>query len=288
MSKQNIIGIHMEMVSTDINYFVSTGVFRTIPQILYKVNDDPVREFHINKPIEIFRENMSYKDFKSIIKSDNNNSMEFMTLPGKAYDKMQYYINKNSEKVLSDMVTAVIVKIIKELGKDAENIFFINNRTSNKLIGRLGYMYLDSDKNTFCFVSYKQDNLLTNAMRNGSSILEFDIGYFNRNKDKEISDIVPNDFMESMTQTVFFAIKGREESILPLRCDIFSQGITNREIQKKVHLVHRVLSQQDNLSQSFKYSEESERYVRIPYVLYESIEAVARFRSSVRDKLEEY
>ena len=191
MQEYNLIGINMESVSTSVNYFAETGIFQTIPMIVYTINDNRTKEFHIERPIKLFYKNMSYKDFESIVKTDGT-GLDFMAMPGKAYQRMQYYINRNVEKVLADMFVSIIVEILKELKEEKENVFFINNRESDKVIGRLGYMYLSSEKNTFSFVTYKPDNLMTNSMRNGSDVLEFDIEYFDKYKDKSVSEIIPN------------------------------------------------------------------------------------------------
>lgn len=283
MNNANLIGIHMRSVATDMQSFAETGIYRVVPQILYKINSGPIQEFHIGRPVEVFRKSMNYKDFESIVKSDRG-SMEFMSMPGKAYQKMQYYVNKNVDKVLADMLTAVIARIIKEVDSAQENVFFISNRDSNKVIGRLGYLYLDNNKNTFCFVSYKPDNLLTNTMRNGSDVLEFDISYFKRYKNKERSEVVPNDFMESLLQTVFYRVSDREAELPPMRCDIFSQGISNREIQEKAQKVQRILADQNNMTIPFK---DAGQYVRIPNVLSECIQAEERFQGSIECMLEE-
>lgn len=94
-------------------------------------------------------------------------------------------------------------------------------------------MYLSSEKNTFSFVTYKPDNLMTNSMRNGSDVLEFDIEYFDKYKDKSVSEIIPNDFMESMTQTVLYRVPTREEELPPIRCDIFHKELLHLKFKEK-------------------------------------------------------
>lgn len=137
MQEYNLIGINMESVSTSVNYFAETGIFQTIPMIVYTINDNRTKEFHIERPIKLFYKNMSYKDFESIVKTDGT-GLDFMAMPGKAYQRMQYYINRNVEKVLADMFVSIIVEILKELKEEKENIFFINNRESDKVIGLKG------------------------------------------------------------------------------------------------------------------------------------------------------
>ncbi len=286
MSKHNLIGIHMESISTDMNTFAENGRYKAAVQVLYKINDEKVQCFQINRPIEIFHKSMLYKDFESIVRSDTG-SAEFMSIPGKAYRQMQYYINKEVEKVLADMVTAVIAKILKSMDQEDTNIFFIDSRESNKIYGRLGYMYLNNIRNTFCFVSYKTDSLITDTLRNGSETLELDIDYFMRYKSRDVSEIVPNDFMESLLQTVFYKMAANGQELPPLRCDIFSQGITNREIQNKVEAVREVMSDSDKMSLPFEYIASSKKFVMLPKILYDCIEAVEHFSGSLQLVLED-
>lgn len=267
------------------NTFAENGRYKAAVQVLYKVNAEKVQCFQINRPIEIFHKSMMYKDFESIVRSDSRNT-DFMTIPGKAYRQMQSFINKEVEKVLADMVTAVIAKILKSLDQDALNIFFIDSRESNKILGRLGYMYLNNIKNTFCFVSYKTDSLITDVLRNGSETLELDIDYFTRYKSRDVSEIVPNDFMESLLQTVFYKMAANGEELPPLRCDIFSQGITNGEIQDKVEAVREVLTNPQQMSPPYEYSS-SKKYVMLPRVLYDCIDAAEQFSGSLQLVLEE-
>lgn len=276
----------MESISTDMNTFAENGRYKASVEVLYKINDEKVQCFQINRPIEIFHKSMLYKDFESIVRSDSR-SMEFMRIPGKAYRQMQYYINKEVEKVLADMVTSVIAKILKSLNRDDTNIFFIDSRESNKLLGRLGYLYLNNVKNTFCFISYKTDSLITDTLRNGSEILELDIDYFTRYKNRDVSEIVPNDFMESLVQTVFYKMAANGYELPPLRCDIFSQGITNRDIQNKVEVVGKIMSDPHKMTLPFEYVASSKKFVMLPQILYDCIDAVEQFSGSLQLILED-
>lgn len=93
--------------------------------------------------------------------------------------------------------------------------------------------------------------------------------------------------MESMTQTVLYRVPTREEELPPIRCDIFSQGITTSEIQRKVNLVGDIMANSHNMSMPFEYAKESGKFVRIPRVLYDSIMETSRFSQCVRANLEE-
>lgn len=292
--KTNLIGIHAMNISTEMIDFAKSGIYRTVPIILYKVNDEKVCHFLVKRPIEVFRENMDYRNLKNIIQGEDKD-ISFLSIPGKAYSKMQNYTNKNVNKVIADMITCIIVKIIcklREEDSNAKNIFFIDSMNTNKIIGRLGYLYLESEFNTISFVTYKSGGLLTDILNNGNEKLTFDINYFKQGERKErmYSEIIPNDYMESLTQTVFFKLPNSEEQLSPLRCDILSQGISKNEIQEKVNDIWNILKVPDNMalphlekgSNSLKNN-----WVMIPRVLNDCIDAADIFKHVAQAILEE-
>lgn len=281
-------------VSTEMIDFAQSGIYCTVPMILYKINDESVCHFYIKRPIEIFHENMDYRNFRNMIQGEEQ-SVSFLSIPGKAYEKMQAYVNQNVNKVIADMITSTVVRIICKLKDDdpeAKNIFFIDSTDTNKIIGRLGYLYLESKFNTISFVTYKAGGLLTDVLNNGNEKLLFDINYFKKEerKSKTYSEIIPNDYMESLTQTVFFKIPNAESELSPLRCDILSQGISKKEIQEKVISISEILRCPDNMS--LPYQEKSSNslknnWVMIPRVLNECIEATEIYRHIAQVVLEE-
>lgn len=286
-NETNLIGIHTLNVSTEMPSFAKTGVYRIVPMILYKINDTPVSHFCIDRPMEVFRENMNYGN----IANNEKKGVSFLTIPGKAYSKMQQYANRNVNKVMADMITYIVTKITKELNEknpDANNIFFINSTDTNKIIGRLGYLYLENRNNTIAFVTYNTGGLLTDILNEGNEKLQFDINYFKDeiHKNRTLSEIIPNDFMESMTQTVFFNIPNREEELVPLRCDILSQGISKNDIRNKVQKISEVLRCPDNITLPFSESEGSNMWMRIPRVLNECIEAEEIYKNVAQVILE--
>lgn len=292
--KTNLVGIHTLSVSTEMIDFARHGIYRTVPMVLYKVNEEKVKFFLVERPIEIFHENMDYINLKNIVQGEDKD-ISFLSIPGKAYNKMQKYINQNVNKVMADMITYIVVKVIRELkgeNFDAKNIFFIDSPDTNKIIGRLGYLYLESNFNTISFVTYKAGGLLTDILNCGNEKLAFDINYFKKEERKgEIcSGIIPNDYMESLTQTVFFQIPNIEAELSPLRCDILSQGLSKRQIQEKVNAVQEILNCKENMSlphQEKKSNGTSDNYVAIPWVLRECIDATEQYRHIAQELLED-
>lgn len=283
--------MHTFSVSTEMTDFAKYGIYRTVPAVLYKVNDNPMQCFIIKRPIEIFRENMDYGRLRNIVHGDD----KFLTIPGKTYTKMRNYVNQNVNKVIADMITHIIVKVIRELKEedaDARNFFFIDSVDSNKIIGRLGYLYLQSDDNTIAFVTYKAAGLLSDTLNFGNEKVLFDINYFRRQESvgKSHSPVVPNDYMESLTQAVFYDLSTKEAQISPLRCDILSQGISGNQIEKKVAAIADILNDLDNITPP--YPEQGgqgsgNNLVRIPRILYDCIDAEKIFINEAQSVLED-
>lgn len=292
--KTNLIGIHTISYSTEMLDFANTGRYLTVPMICYKINQGPVKTFLINRPIEIFHEQMEYKIIRNIFNNDEN-EIKFLSLPSKSYLKMQQYVNQSVNKVIADMLTYVVVGVLKELkkeDKDAKNIFFIDNVDTNKVIGRLGYLYLEEDNTVITFVTHKAKGLMTDILNEGNDRLEFDINYFKNEerKEKQYSEIIPNDYMESLTQTVFFKISGREDILSPLRCDILTQGISKSKIQSKVNDIYEVISRHENMTVPHaekSVNKLSDNWVMIPVVLNDCIEATELYKNQAQVILEE-
>lgn len=287
----NIIGIHTFSVTTEMTAFAKGGAFRAVPMILYKVNDSSVQHFMVNRPIEIFRENMEYGSLRNIVRGNE----KFLSIPGKAYEQMRSYVNQNVNKVIADMITHIVVKTIRDLKKkapEAANTFFIDSGDTNKIIGRLGYLYLQNDSNTIAFVTYKAGSLLTDILNDGSDRIKFDINYFKRQEHVggRHSTIIPNDYMESMTQTVFYDLSPdrADAPISPLRCDILSQGMSTSQIREKVTSIENILTKPDNITPPYQESSSSgSSWVRIPQILYDCIDAEKTYLSIAKRILEE-
>lgn len=290
----NLIGIHTISYSTEMLDFVNTGRYLTVPMVCYKINEREVKTFLVNRPIEIFHEHMEYKIIRNIFNNEENET-KFLSLPSKSYLRMQQYVNQNVNKVIADMITYVVVDVLKELKKEdnnAKNIFFIDNVDTNKVIGRLGYLYLEEDNTIITFVTHKAKGLMTDILNEGNDRLEFDINYFKNEerREKQYSEIIPNDYMESLTQTVFFKIQEREDNLSPLRCDILTQGISKSKIQSKVNDIYEVLSKHENMA--IPYAEQSvnnlyDNWVMIPIVLNDCIEATELHKNQAQAILEE-
>ncbi len=287
--KTNIIAIYSIVESTPLPLFAKTGKYKSFPMILYKVNDEQVRYFAVDRPIEIIREDMYYNNINN---SFDENDISFLSMPSDAYDKIRNYVNRNINKVVADMITHVVTQIIKDCNisdENCKNIFFIDSTDFNKIIGRLGYLYLDSKKNNIAFITYKSRGLMTDVLNSGNEKLKFDINHFKNISyhNNNYSDIIPNDFMESMTQTVFYKMETKEGELSPIRCDIFSQGTSQMEIRNKAEDIEKILTNQDLMTPAFQENESSDIWIMIPRVLKECHDAKDLYKMFAGQKLEE-
>lgn len=267
--KVNIVAIHADSINTNIKEFVENRMYASVPFVTYKINQLPVSECFINRPLVIIEDNKPYGELYKAMHEDRS----LIHMPSKDFEKLKKHSSQCLNRVVADLVTSVVINTISKFIDDkAKNIFFIEGVESNKTVGRLGYLYLDSKINTFAFLSYKPQSLLTDILNTSNSNLQFDLYYFQRNKGN-ISKVIPNDFRESLTQFVLFdtTVAESEKRVLPVRCDIMSQGISANDISDKVNSIESYLGEPDNMTPPFQETEGGE-WVRIPRIIKECID----------------
>ncbi len=264
----NVIAIHADSINTNINDFVKNKMYAAVPFVTYKINETPVQEYMINRPLVIFGDDKPYGELYSTMHDERS----IIHMPSKDFEKLKRHSSQCLNRVIADLVTSVVIKVVSSSKDDkTQNLFFIEGIESNKTVGRLGYLYLDSKKNTLAFLSYKPQSLLTDILNTSDNNIQFDLYYFTKHNDS-ISKIIPNDFRESLTQFVLFdtTVANSEEKLLPVRCDIMSQGITPNDINEKVETIRSYLSDSSHMTPPFQETEDGE-WVRIPRLIQDCI-----------------
>lgn len=265
----NVIAIHADSINTDIKEFVKKQLYAAVPFVTYKINDGPVEECIINRPLVIYGEDKPYGELYKTLHDDRS----LIHMPSKDFERLKKHSSQCLNRVIADLVTSIVVKIVSSsIDSNTRNLFFIEGVESNKTVGRLGYLYLDSIKNTLAFLSYKPQALLTDILNTSNNNLHFDLYYFMRNKES-ISKVIPNDFRESLTQFVLFdtTVAESERKVMPVRCDIMSQGIASNEIRNKVDIIKNYLNESDNMTPPFQESTDGE-WIRIPRIIRDCID----------------
>ncbi len=266
--KVNVIAIHADSINTNIKEFVKKQMYAAVPFVTYKINGRPVEECMINRPLVIFGEDKPYGELYKTLHDDRS----LIHMPSKDFERLKKHSSQCLNRVIADLVTSIVVKTVSSsIDNNTSNLFFIEGVESNKTVGRLGYLYLDSIKNTLAFLSYKPQALLTDILNTNSNNLHFDLYYFMRNSDN-ISRVIPNDFRESLTQFVLFdtTVTDSEKKVLPVRCDIMSQGIASNEIRNKVEIIKNYLSESNNMTPPFQETADGE-WIRIPRTIQDCI-----------------
>lgn len=285
----NLIGIYANVHYSSFDEFAKTGHFYAVPYIVYSMNKATPECLFVKRPFEMFRQGMNIRDIGHLVKLYND-SPAFLQISGSSFKKMARYLSNNMEKVLADMVSLVIVKIIQQT-KPIErfsNVFFINNIANDKLLGRLGYLCINLNSNLISMLTYQPESLMTNLANDVYEQLSFDIDYFRRDPNRIYSDSYPDNIMDSLTQTIFFKVAPEAPgTVVPLRLDIFAQGLYN--VTEQIECIKDILGAEINLSPPLKTSESSSFMARIPSVLYECIEAAkGRYSIEVEDFLEHF
>lgn len=268
-----VYGIYAEEYKSSVNDFIVKGRYDAVPAVFLS-DGNKTEKIYFNKPFKIFEKNMDLELVKNIV-SQYEDNIQFLQTAGEAYKKLTRVVNKNLEKIIADMISTCIVRKIKEYPKD-ELIFFITNLTSEKIIGRLGYLFLDYSNVTIAFVTYKSKELMTNIIN--KNYLDFDLTYTFENN-SIAGNIDPDSSSQSMLATFFYKIPLKtERHISPLRVDIFAQNLSIDKITNKKNSIENYLSNAKNLSEPIIDKETDDYVIRLPKPLQLAIESNENFK----------
>lgn len=285
----NLFGIFADKVDSDMFDFAEKSAYISWPIVAVAKNNEKPYVEKTEKPIELFKKGTQYSLLRGLMTNEKDS---VLSIPWRAFREIQDIARQKSNKVLADLMAAVIVKESLESVKkdsDSKNVFFIECKDPRKIIGRLGNLYLNHKNIIVVFVTYKAGGLMTDMLTRNNESLYFDIDYF-KNHLKEKSDIIPNDYRESLTQTVFINMAQMTQNpntrMSPIRCEILSQGLSNVEISENVDFVYKILSNTNNLTPPFCTNDNSfERATRIPYVLRNAETIYDVYKTQIRNEV---
>lgn len=153
----------------------------------------------------------------------------------KVFAKLKSFALQCADRVIADLCCQVILKTFQKATSDDEDIIcFIEKSASDKMLGRLGSLYLSLDRLTVCFLSYEPEDMFTNIISSQTGKLSFDLHRLMTRENEEPLGPYPGSSNKSLRQTFFY--KPRLDSnveVLPIRLDFFVQGITEIQIEKK-------------------------------------------------------
>lgn len=231
----------------------SSFKYEFIPSIIYtkKISNNltpPILELP-PKSFSLYEAGTSLSLLKGYFGSEFKK--EELTLVKKAFQKLKNFATPCAERVITDLCCQIILKTIKEI-KDGEIIYFIEKSATDKMLGRLGSLYLNLENIIICFLSYTPDDLMTTVMSSQTGKLHFDI---HRLMSSDLYDKVgpyPGSPEDAIKQTYFYKpgpIHPNAE-FLPVRFDIFAQGLSEDDIEKKSDKIREIF---ENESERIPY-----------------------------------
>lgn len=271
-------GICSDRYRSSINDFLVKGRYDVVPAVFISDGNRAIN-YCYETPFKIFEKDMDLELVKNIV-SQYENNINFLNDARNSYDKLTKIVNKNADKVIADIIsTQIMLKIKENKDKNVELIFFISNLTSDKIIGRLGYLFLDYSNVTIAFITYNSKQLMTNVIN--KNYLDFDLTYsFDDNKESIIGSIDPDNNIQSMISTFFHKINLTIDSnIAPLRIDVFSQNLSYCEIINKIKIIKNYLNNSKNLAVPVVDRNADDYVVRLPKPLQQAIDAKENFSS---------
>jgi len=167
-----------------------------------------------------------------------------LVLVKKAFQKLKSFASPCVERVIADLCCQIILETIT---KDDEGIYFIEKSATDKMLGRLGSLYLDLRNITICFLSYAPDDLMTTVMSSQTGKLHFDIHRLMSSVSYGKFGPYPGSSEDAIKQTYFYKHPSISEEFLPIpaeflpiRFDIFAQGLSESDIEEKSEKIIKI------------------------------------------------
>lgn len=223
--------------------------YEFLPVVAYSDKEAGNPEIHNAQPIympHLFSLYESETPIESLLKYIGNMNIkkEELSVARKAFQKLQSFAVQCAERVTADLCCQIILEKSQEPGA-SPLLYLIEKPASDKMLGRLGYLYLDLSKITICFISYDPDDMVTTVMSAKTGKLLFDIHrLMSSNEDEIFTAPYPGSSEDSLVQTYFFRPKAPspDNKFLPIRIDIFCQGLLESDIENKSKLVRDLLT----------------------------------------------
>lgn len=205
---------------------------------------------------------------ESLIRYIGDIEKKELSLAKVAFAKLKNFALQCAERVSADLCYQVVLETNKKYRAHDLIIYFIEKSASDKILGRLGHLYLDLTNVIICFISYEPEDMITTVMSAKTGRLLFDIHRLM--SDKTDDDIRygphPGSSEDSLIQAYFFRPRSVSpgSAFLPIRFDIFCQGLLEPDLQKKADIIRGILrDEQESQAYAIK-KEDPSPYVKLP------------------------
>lgn len=203
--------------------------------------------FDNEKPFTIYRAGASIAALRAY--SGNKIDKKKLLSASGAFRELGNLASQCSERITADLCCQIIVGKIVENHNNKNLVFFIERSASDKMLGRLATLQLNLDNVTICFLTFNPSGLMTVVMSKQTSKLHFDINRLMSSDDPNFFGPYPGDSEDSLIQTYFHRPYRKEEGggeYYPMRFDIFAQGLSRDEFEKKKEKIEKIFSSSED------------------------------------------
>lgn len=268
---KKIVGLTHNTESLDMDGVLKKKRFEFIPGIAYNIlnlQDNNIIEektdhMELPKPFVLFAQGTPIELIRKFITTEDLSSAKM------AYSKLMDLAYKNIDRIIADLYCSLIISIVDESRDSDEVIFFFDGSAWDKILGRLASLYLP-DRITFCFLTYKTEQLLTSIIAKATGKLDFDLLRIMNDENSVPIGPYPGSFEDSLTQTYFYRPnRGGKEKLEPLRLEIFAQGLLESEFVNKKDTILDLLR---NPEMTMLYKIGDNKVTTLPKSLFRAIE----------------
>ncbi len=243
------------------------GTFAFAPAVNFKSDDsaNPQLLKYVS-PFQLFSKGLSMELL--IRYSMPDMKKEEFKVAERAYHQLRSFAARCADRVIADLVCGIV---LQHSGQSEEVVYVVQRPPSDKIVGRLGYLYLPVERLTILFVAWEPMDLITNVMRYQTGRLEFDLHRLMSEEKEVLFGPYPGSPAETLKQTYFYRPpRHGKKRPFPLRIEVFSQGLLESDLEGKGEIV-RDLLQEKNLTPPFQVSDGA--FVRLPRGLKDCLDA---------------
>lgn len=251
MENSKIIGISYKVKWLDIQEVGRKGKFKFVPAVNYKIDgSSEVKLVNYPDSLQLFTKGVSMELLAKY--SDQDIKKEEFKVAQRAYRKLRDFAYRCADRVIADLICGIILQYS---GEGENVIYIIQKPPSDKIMGRLGYLYLPIKELTILFISWRPEDLITNVMQHKTGKLEFDLHRLMSEEKEGLVGPYPGNPTETLKQTYFYSPpKQGKRGLFPIRIDIFSQGLLESDFRGKEKVLEKLL-QERNLTPPFELKE---------------------------------
>ena len=185
---------------------------------------------------------------------------------------------ENQERIIADIICGIIIDKLRENPAYHLTLFITAKFETAKIMGRLAYLNLPTDRITILFVSRRISDFFTRYIVPDFDY-QYDINYLlSLGDDKTIYGPFPSNDAISLTRTFYKAYRNTE--FYPLKVELFLQNFDNKKIIKIKEQIDKQYLSISNTCEALMSELPEKMITRMPRILWECEE----YKEKIYDK----